>query len=154
LKEDYDGAEPSASSVGVANLLALAHLTGDAAALKKAEATLRMFGQDVGRGARAVPMMMAALSQYHAGASQIAVVGPRDRSDTAAILSALGSRYDPFSITIPIEPGDTQQQLGERLPFISGMTMKDGRATAYICRDFVCEEPVNDLAGLHARFAR
>ena len=30
LKEDYDGAEPAASSVAVLNLLTLAHLTGDA----------------------------------------------------------------------------------------------------------------------------
>ena len=29
LKEDYDGAEPAASSVAALNLLALSHLTGD-----------------------------------------------------------------------------------------------------------------------------
>ena len=31
MKDDYDGAEPSATSVSVANLIVLAHLTGDAA---------------------------------------------------------------------------------------------------------------------------
>ena len=44
LKEDYDGAEPSASSVSVMNLLTLSHLTGDAAAAEKVERTLRGFG--------------------------------------------------------------------------------------------------------------
>ena len=29
LKEDYDGAEPAASSVGVLNLLTLAHLSSE-----------------------------------------------------------------------------------------------------------------------------
>ena len=40
LKEDYDGAEPSASSVSVLNLLTLAHLTGDDRRAAKAERTL------------------------------------------------------------------------------------------------------------------
>src|SRR4029450_2462407 len=37
LKEDYDGAEPSASSVSVLNLLTLAHLLDDDAARGRTE---------------------------------------------------------------------------------------------------------------------
>ena len=36
MKEDYDGAEPSASAVGAWNLLTLAHLTGDGLARSRA----------------------------------------------------------------------------------------------------------------------
>ena len=45
MKEDYDGAEPSASSVSVLNLLTLAHLTDDEAARAKAERTLARYGR-------------------------------------------------------------------------------------------------------------
>ena len=41
LKEDYDGAEPAASSVSVLNLLTLSHLTADAAMAAKVEQDAR-----------------------------------------------------------------------------------------------------------------
>ena len=75
LKEDYDGAEPSASSVSVLNVLTLAHLTDDAAARAKAERTLARYGPRAGRAARVIPLMLAGLSAWHAGASQIVLVG-------------------------------------------------------------------------------
>src|SRR5262249_42954488 len=78
LKEDYDGAEPSASSVSVHNLLLLAHLTGDEDARAKAERTLGRYGPRAGRAARAIPMMLAALSTWHAGTAQIVAIGGDD----------------------------------------------------------------------------
>ena len=63
LKETYDGAEPAASSVAALNLLALSHLTGDADMGERVERTLALFRAHLGR---AVPMMLAALSTYHA----------------------------------------------------------------------------------------
>ena len=41
LKEDYDGAEPSASSVAALNTLTIAHLTGDTAMVERARADPR-----------------------------------------------------------------------------------------------------------------
>ena len=35
-----------------------------------------MFGPRIGQVARAVPMMMAALSTYHAKVAQVVIVGP------------------------------------------------------------------------------
>ena len=67
LKEDYDGAEPAASSVAVLNLLTLAHLTGAEGALEKVERTLARLGPRIGAAARAVPMMLCALSAWQAG---------------------------------------------------------------------------------------
>ena len=43
-KDDYDGAEPSAGSVSVLNLLTLFHLTNDEDATRRAKATLARFG--------------------------------------------------------------------------------------------------------------
>ena len=41
MKEDYDGAEPTASSVSVLNLLALSHLVHDPQWTDRIERTLR-----------------------------------------------------------------------------------------------------------------
>jgi uncharacterized protein len=138
LKEDYDGAEPSASSVSVHNLLTLAHLTGDEDARAKAERTLGRYGERAGRAARAIPMMLAALSAWHAGATQIVIVGEPDaRVD---LETAAASRYLPFAIQIPVTP-DRRDALAASMPFVGAMRTPDGTATAYVCRDFTCREP-------------
>jgi uncharacterized protein len=151
LKEDYDGAEPSASSISVLNVLALAHLTGDEAARIKAERTLGRYGPRAGRAARVIPMMMAGLSAWHAGASQVVVLGVRDRPDTRALQVALAAHYRPFALIVPVEPGDRQRDLSRAMPFIAPMTPIEGQATAFVCRDFACRQPVTTSAALAAQ---
>ena len=154
MKEDYDGAEPAPSSISVFNLLTLGHLTGEATLFERIDTTLRMFGPRIGQVARAVPMMMAALSTYHAKVAQVVVVGPRSDPGTADLMRELASKYDPFAVVVPIEPGARQAELARMLPFISGMDMRDGRATAYVCHGFTCTEPATDADGLAERLSR
>ena len=33
---------------------------------------------------------------------------------------------------------------GGDLPLFGGKTMRDGRATAYVCRGYACDEPTSD----------
>ena len=70
------------------------------------------------------------------------------REDVRAMLSALAELYLPFAVTIMVEPGQHQMRLAEVLPFIGSMTQRDGVATAYVCRDFTCLEPVTTVDGL------
>jgi uncharacterized protein YyaL (SSP411 family) len=153
MKEDYDGAEPSPSSLAVLNLLMLAHLTGEAELFDRIDKTLKMFGSRAGQAARAVPMMMAALSTYHAKVAQVVVVGMREDSATKELMGELASKYDPFAVIVPVEPGPRQEALARMLPFISAMDMREGRSTAYVCHDFTCTEPATDPAGLAERLS-
>jgi uncharacterized protein YyaL (SSP411 family) len=152
LKEDYDGAEPAASSISVGNLLTLVHLTGDPGLYPKIEQTLKMFGPRLGHLARAVPMMMAALSAYHATLSQIVIVGPRELAEE--LLREVAGTYLPFAVVVPVEPGERQAGLARALPFIGSMHMLDGRPTAYVCRDFTCDQPATDAVSLRDRLKR
>jgi uncharacterized protein YyaL (SSP411 family) len=144
MKEDYDGAEPSASSMSLMNLLALAHWTADASFRDRLERGLRRYGADATPYARVVPLALAALSTYHAGVSQVVVVGPAGRQDTEALRRVLARHYLPFSVAVTVHPGEHQNRVSRALPFIEPMAMRDGRATAYVCREFVCREPVTD----------
>jgi len=150
LKEDYDGAEPAATSVATLNLLALAHLTGDGELARRAEQALAFFGRRLTELSRGVPMMLAALSTYHAGMPQVVVVGPRDRVDTREMLAVARSIYLPSSLHVPVDPA-TQTVLAHLLPWIGVLTPRDGRATAYVCRDFTCEQPVTNPADLRGQ---
>jgi uncharacterized protein YyaL (SSP411 family) len=64
IKDEYDGAEPAASSIGAWNALLLSRLTGRTGHRETAEATLKAFGQQLVSTPRAVPMMLVALSMY------------------------------------------------------------------------------------------
>ncbi len=147
MKEDYDGAEPSASSVGVHNLLALAHLTGDTTFQTRADEVFRAFGTRLLAHGRTLPMMAAALSVALAPPEQIVVVG--DRSDeTGALWRAANRRYRPFAQVFRVEAGEAQHRLAALLPWVSGMAPIGGTAAAYICRNFTCDVPTTDPARL------
>jgi uncharacterized protein len=148
LKDDYDGAEPSASSVSASNLISLAHLTGDVAMSDRAARALRGFGTRMTQVPLAMPWMMAALSAYHAGVMQIVVVGERDGSDTRTLLDAVGRTYLPFSVLAQVEPGQRRDRLAQSMPLLSGMDMREGRATAYVCRNFACQMPTAEVSEL------
>ena len=143
LKEDYDGAEPAASSVAALNVLLLSHLTGDASAARKVERSLQLFEPRLAGSPRAVPMMLSALSAYHAGGEQVVIVGG-DEEGTRALGAAVGSRYLPFAALVPVTPGAAQARVAALLPFIGSLTPRDGRPTAYLCRDFACDRPTTD----------
>ena len=148
LKEDYDGAEPSASSVSVLNLLTLAHLVDDSEARRKAERTLARYGERAGRAGRVIPMMLAGLSTWHAGASQIVIVGA---DEAHPLHEEMAKHYLPFAIAIPVTPGERQQAIAAALPFIAAMRASNGAAAAFVCRDFACREPVTTAAALAAQ---
>jgi hypothetical protein len=153
MKEDYDGAEPAASSVAVHNLLTLEHLLGGGEWAAKAERTLARFGPRIGAAARVVPMMLAGLSSWHADHTQVVIVGDPASPDTQSLRAVLNKRYLPFALVIPVSPGPAQLALASRLPFVESMSLRDGRATAYVCRAFTCREPALDADALAAQLA-
>ena len=153
LKEEYDGAEPSAGSVAVWNLLTLAHLSGGDEAREhggRAERTLRRMAPSA-QAARVVPMMMAAASTYRNGVPQVIIVGARDATATAALHRVLTACYLPGAVSLIVEPGAHQTAIAERLPWVGAMEMRDGVPTAYLCRDFACQAPVTDPEAFRAQ---
>jgi uncharacterized protein len=144
LKEEYDGAEPSPGSIATMNSIFLAHLTGRREFSKRAERTLARYGPRLGEAARALPFMLAALATWHAGVEQVVIVGHDGTPDTDAMHAAIGRQYRPFAVVIPVAPGERQSALARVMPFVGPMTMRDGRATAYVCRNFTCEAPTTE----------
>jgi uncharacterized protein YyaL (SSP411 family) len=148
MKEEYDGAEPSPGSISTLNLLLLTHLTGRPELADRAERTLRRYGPRLGDAARALPLMLGALATWHAGLEQIVIVGDPDRPDTAAMNAGVAKEYRPFAIVVPVAPGGGRETLERLMPALAAMKLREGRATAYICRNFTCREPITDPSEL------
>ena len=143
LKEDYDGAEPAASSIAALNALTLAHLIGSDDLREKVERTLGRYGPRVGAAGRTIPMMLCALSAWHAGLSQVVIAGAgHGRRD---LQQEVARHYLPFAIVIPIADDVPRETLSRLLPFTAAMTAR-GTAAVYVCRDFTCRQPVTERA--------
>jgi len=133
MKEDYDGAEPSPTSVSATNLLTLAHLTGEREYSDRAIQAIASFGGRLAEMGRAVPFMAAALSTSIAGGEQIVIVGQRDAADTRALWIAANKDYRPFAVMTLVDPSH-QAALAVHMPWIAQMKMIDNKATAYVCQ--------------------
>jgi hypothetical protein len=114
---------------------------------QRIERTLAAFGQRLAQAGRAVPMMLAALSRYHGGTSQIVIAGEPGADDTRLLLEALRRRYLPGAVVVPVRSRH-RDTLAAVLPWVGQMRAIDGRAAAYVCRDFVCRSPVTSPGDL------
>ncbi len=147
MKEEYDGAEPAASSVSVLNLLALSHLIEERTWPEKIDRTFRLMAGRLEQVGRAVPMMAAALSTYVAGPQQITVVREKDSGGVSDLERAVATRYLPFALTFGLDAKE-QGALSAVVPLVAAMKPVSGRAVAYVCRNFTCQAPVTSVSEL------
>jgi len=145
MKDDYDGAEPSANSVAAMNLLRLWQMTDRQDLREQADATFAALAGRLGPQGAAVPQLVAALDFSLSKPKQIVIAGEPGAADTRAMLRLVHDRFIPNKILLLADGGPGQQQLAAWLPFVKGVSRKDGRATAYICEDYVCHLPTADL---------
>jgi uncharacterized protein YyaL (SSP411 family) len=150
MKEDYDGAEPTASSVSVMNLLVLSHLVEDRTWPDEIERTLRLFAPRLEQQGRAVPLMAAALSTRVAGLQQVVLVG--GASERATLARVIARKYLPFVLTVNLSD-EHRERLGSRMPLVAAMKAPTTGAAAYVCKDFACQAPVGDAAALEGMLA-
>ncbi|HEX4807984.1 MAG TPA: thioredoxin domain-containing protein [Bryobacteraceae bacterium] len=139
LKDDYDGAEPSGNSVAIDVLLRLAHITGDEAFSKQAEAALRWFGPKLQRQPTAAPQGLVALYRWLSTPEQIIVRTEKLTPDTEVFMRDLRSKFLPFTMVLPLEDA-VAAQLSSTAPFLSGLT-RTGKLTLYHCKNLACDLP-------------
>jgi uncharacterized protein YyaL (SSP411 family) len=151
MKEDYDGAEPSASAVSVLNLVVLTHLHDDPRWTERIERTVRLFADRLEQIGRAVPMMAAAFATFAGGLQQVVIVGDGEAAKALQAVATAG--YRPFTLALTLTPAQ-QREFGEVAPFLAAMAPLDGQPAAYVCRDFACRAPVTTVEALEREINR
>jgi hypothetical protein len=128
----------------------LSHLANDDLFEQSIDRALGVFASRIEQGARTVPMMMAALSAYHAGLSQIVIADPEGH-----LMDVVRRRYLPFAITIPIADleGPRRSDIGKLLPWIEAMARRTQQPAAYVCRNFACLTPATSPDELSAQLS-
>jgi len=148
VKEDYDGAEPSGNSVMAMNLLRLAAISNRPDLRESAEKTFAAFAPRLAAAPVTLPQMLGAL-EFHLGERQeIVLAGDRDAPDTSALLRELHRHFVPQRIVLLVDSAQARRILAAAHPAIAAMAKLNGRAAAYVCRNFVCRLPVSGPAEL------
>ena len=145
-KDNYDGAEPAGNSIATMNLLRLAQMTDNEDWHNKAKQTLSAFSGRLQQIPSAMPQMITAFDYQLAKPKQIIIAGKPDASDTKRMLNEVFKRYIPNKIILLADGGEGQKILAKHLSFIESVVMIDGKATAYICENYVCQLPTSDVA--------
>ena len=139
-KNIHDNAEPSGVFALAKALITLSALTGDSAYRKRAEGALTSVSEMVGTSPMGVGWGLVASQALLCGPVQIAIVGC-DSPERDQFVSAAWRSSKPGTVIAVGKPNeDTTVNLLHDRPMIG-----DG-PTIYLCREFVCELPTNDLA--------
>ncbi|CAN5154718.1 thioredoxin domain-containing protein [soil metagenome] len=146
-KDLHDSSTPSGNSVAVMGLLRLAKLTGRAEFHDKAVATMRLFAGLMTRSPNVAAQMLICLDFELGPVQEFAVLGQRSAPEVLEALQTIRKRFLPRKIVA--WAADESTASASMLPVLEGKKPL-GPVTTYICKNFACQEPVIDVAGLAA----
>ena len=92
-----------------------------------------------------MPQMLVALDFQLDKPKQIVIAGNLQHDDTKAMLREVHKQYIPNKVLLLADGGEGQRFLSQYLPFIQSVKMRDGKATSFICENYVCQLPTTDL---------
>ncbi len=145
-RDFYDNAVPAGNSVAAHVLLRLALLTGETRYRDPVETILRLMKPSVMRAPNAFGHLLCVYDMFLSSPFEIAVIGDPAKEETRALIGEIFKSYLPNKVVALADPDLEQAAL--RIALIEGRKAIDGRATAYVCRNFYCETPVTAPADL------
>ncbi|MDQ6751104.1 MAG: thioredoxin domain-containing protein [Actinomycetota bacterium] len=131
-KDLEDNPIPAGASSAAFGLLRLAALTGEHSYEEQAVGHLRLLHELAPRHPQAFAHLLQAVDFHTAPTREVALVG----EDRAPLERVVRERFRPHLV---VAAGQ-----GDAVPLLAGRTPIEGRAAAYVCRDFVCQSPVTE----------
>lgn len=138
-RDFYDSATPSGNSVAAEVLLRLALLTSRADLRERGEAVLEGISGAMEQLPQAFGRALAALDFHLARPREVVIIGAGE--DAEELRRAAYSVYVPNSVFALAAPESGVEDL---VPLLEDRPLRDGRATAYICEGYVCQQPTTD----------
>ncbi len=139
-KDFYDGAEPSGNSAYAMAALQLARLLDRPEMAERAAGVFRFVrhllpAQPLGFG-----HLLCALDFYLRPSREIVLIGQKEKADFRALYDEAARRFLPDAVIAAATP-EQAATLARRIPLLADREQIDGRATAYVCRNFICNLP-------------
>ncbi len=151
LKEDHDGAEPSANSVAALNLLRLDWMLGLAGARERAVKTIEALRPQWTAMPQGLPQLLCAIELVVDAPRTVVLAGDPVAADFQALAAVLDEPLGPRRVLLGADGGTGQRWLAAKRPYLAEMKPVGGRATAYVCENFACQAPATTPAELRAQ---
>ncbi len=145
MKDDNDGAEPSANSVASLNLARLADMLQRNDLLEKSEQILRAFSPVMEQFPAALPLMLNALAWRQSKPRQVVLAGSPSPEERKKWLNHFFREYHPAQVILHADGSAAQDWLVQQGAPIKGMKPVEGKTAAYVCEDFICKAPITEL---------
>jgi len=149
-KDYFDNATPSGNSVAAGVLLRLAVLTGKEDYRNLAIAVFREAADAARRFPSGFGYTLSAIDFSLSTPKEVAIVG-RDAADIEPLLNEVWRTYLPNKVVAPALISDNDA--ASQLPLLENRPLQEGRATAYVCENYTCKQPVTDPSELAAQLA-
>lgn len=142
-----DNATPCGNSQAAELLILISAFTGKGEWQDIAEEMLRNIQPYLSQHPTAFANWLCAANLFFGDLQEVAVIGEPAKPDTVVLLAEIREKWRPFTIT-----ASTTEPVPENAPeLLHNRTMLDGKAVAYVCRNFICNQPVNNREGLAAQ---
>ncbi len=141
-----DNAMPSGTSLAVDLMVRIAEVTGDAELRRAASIVMETFAEPLVRHGPAFGHMLGVADMLVHGAVEVALLGRPGDGDFDALARAVAGQYVPLLVLAGGAPSE-----GDQVALLAEREMRNGRATAYVCRQFTCDAPVTDPAELRTQ---
>ncbi|MFO8172939.1 MAG: thioredoxin domain-containing protein, partial [Longimicrobiales bacterium] len=138
-----DKATPSGHSLAVELLLRGADVFGLDGHRERAGTILKEEEGGMARFPSAFGRLLSVLSDYLTGPVEVVLLGAPGDPELTTMLGAVKSAYHPRRTVVGGSPEDLPA-----LPMLEGRDLREGRATAYVCRDFSCSPPIHTVEEL------
>jgi hypothetical protein len=138
-----DNATPSGTSLVAELLVRLAELQQDEDMRRRATYVLETVAEPMARHPAAFGHALSVTDLVVRGAIELAIVGDPHSEDFRALARAVGDRYVPALV---MAGGPARQPADVAL--LADRRTANGRATAYVCRNYTCDAPVTNAAEL------
>jgi len=145
-KPGSDGAIPSGNSVAAVLLLKLGRLTMDQHFTELGGKVLETFSQQLEQSPAYSSAMLRALDFRLGPTQEIIIAGNADAPDVKQMLKLIHGTFLPNAVVLLHEPDKADSALYNTVPFIKNQTAIEGKATAYVCENYVCKKPVNNVS--------
>lgn len=146
-KDLQDNATPSGNALAALALLHLAAYTGRGKWRDRAETALREIQPLAQRYPTAFGCWLSALDFALAEIKEVVILGHPDDPTVQEMTDVLWSTYRPDLVAAI----STYPPSAEAPELVQGRPLLNGKATAFVCRGFVCESPANDAKLLEAQ---
>ena len=141
-KNPFDNATPSGNSTGAFALMRLSALLEREDWWAMAERVLHLFGRHLREIPSGFGNMVCALDLFLQRPVEVAILGDPARADTAELRDVVDQTWRPHVVLCG---GDSAS---DAIPLLQNRGRVAGRATAYVCRNFSCSEPITDAGAL------